>query len=76
MENEASMDTVKGVATWWIRCDQVAAQAALDQLIACGVVSVRTLSSGPIYGLNQDPEIRNFLQVNLHERLAELRATT
>jgi len=76
IDNEASMDSVKGIATWWVHCDQLAAQVALDQLIACGVVSVRTLTSGPIYGLTQDPEIRSLLQDNLTEPLVELRATT
>jgi hypothetical protein len=66
MQNEAAMDTAKGIATWWLQCDQMAAQAALDRLIACGVVTVRTLSSGVLYGFTQDPEIRSLLQLSLH----------
>ncbi len=65
LENEGAMDTVKGIATWWLHCDEMAAQAALDQLIACGVVTVHTLSSGVIYGFSRDPEVRKALRTTL-----------
>jgi hypothetical protein len=65
LENETAMDTAKGVAAWWLSCDEMAAQAALDQLTECGVVNVRTLVSGPLYGLTRDPNIRTSLRVAL-----------
>jgi hypothetical protein len=70
MENENAMDTAKGIAAWWLGCDEMAAQAALDQLTACGVITVHTMSSGfTYYGLTQDQDIRTLLWTTLaHER--------
>ncbi len=66
LENETAMDTVKGIATWWLGCDEVAAQACLDQLLGCRVVCLRPMTSGCIYyGLTPDPEIRQFLRLAL-----------
>lgn len=62
LENEAAMDSAKGIATWWVRADRVPVQAALDGLIACGVISAYTLSSGTLYGLTRNAEIRNWLR--------------
>ncbi len=56
------MDTAKGIAAWWVRCDEVAAQAALDRLIACGVVATYTLTSGTLYGLTRDQDLRSRLR--------------
>ena len=69
LENETAMDTVKGVAAWWLGCDEIAAQAALDQLTVCGVVNVRTLISGSLYGLTRDPNIRTSIRVALMREL-------
>ena len=69
LENETAMDTAKGVAAWWLGCDEMAAQAALDQLTECGAVSVRTLISGSLYGLSRDPNIRTSIRVALMREL-------
>jgi hypothetical protein len=71
LENETAMDTVKGIAAWWLDCDEMAAQAALDQLRGCGVVDVRTLSSGSLYGLTRDPNIRTSIRVALMRELVQ-----
>jgi hypothetical protein len=63
------MDTVKGIAAWWLGCDEMVAQAALDQLTGCGVVDVRTLISGSLYGLSRDPNIRTSIRVALMREL-------
>jgi hypothetical protein len=69
LENETAMDTVKGIAVWWLDCDEMVAQAALDQLTACGVVDVRTLVSGPLYGLSRNPNVRTSIRVALMREL-------
>ena len=71
LENEAAMDTVKGVAAWWLGCDEMAAQAALDQLAACGAVNVRTLTSGTLYELTRDPNMRTSIRVALMQELMQ-----
>jgi hypothetical protein len=60
-ENRNAMDSVKGVAAWWLQCDESVAQAALDRLVECGVVTVRTLPSGPVYGLTRNPAMQRWL---------------
>ena len=62
LENEAALDTVRGIAAWWVRCDWVPVQAALDRLMACGVISAHTLISGTLYGLTQHSGIRTWLR--------------
>jgi hypothetical protein len=62
LENEGAMDTARGIAAWWVRSDQIAVQAALDRLMACGAINAHTLISGTLYGLTQDPEIRTWLR--------------
>ncbi len=62
LENETAMDCAKGIAAWWVRRDEVAVQAALDRLISCGVVTVHTFTSGILYGLTRNPEIRGWLR--------------
>ena len=69
LKNENAVDTVRGIATWWLGCEEIAAQAALDQLTACGVVNVRTLISGSVYELTPDPKIRSSLRVALMREL-------
>ena len=71
LENETAMDTVKGIAAWWLGCDEMAAQAALDQLTGCGVVEGRTLISGSLYGLTRNPNIRTSIRVALMRELMQ-----
>jgi hypothetical protein len=65
LENEAAMDTVKGIATWWLGCDEVAAQACMDELLACRVICARPMIGCIYYGLTPDPDIRQFLRLTL-----------
>ncbi len=62
LKNETAMDTARGIAAWWIQQDELAVQAALDRLISCGVVAAHTYSSGILYGLTRNPEIRGWLR--------------
>jgi hypothetical protein len=62
LDNETAMDTAMGIATWWVRRDELAVQAALDRLIACGVITSHTFTSGILYGLTRRPEIRAWLR--------------
>lgn len=62
VENETAMDSAKGIASWWVRHDELAVQAALDRLIACGVITPHTLSSGTLYGLTRNQGIRHWLR--------------
>jgi hypothetical protein len=58
LTNEHAMDTVQGIAGWWVRSDEIAVQAALDQLTACGVIAIYPFTSGVLYGLTRDEETR------------------
>jgi hypothetical protein len=62
LENETAMDTARGIANWWVRRDELAVQAALDRLIACGVITPHTFTSGILYGLTRNPEVRAWLR--------------
>ncbi len=62
LQNEAAMDTARGIAAWWVWCDEHAVQTALDRLIACGVVAAHTMTSGTLYGLTRNPEVRATLR--------------
>ncbi len=62
LENETAMDTARGIANWWVRRDELAVQAALDCLIACGVITPHTFTSGILYGLTRNKEIRHWLR--------------
>jgi hypothetical protein len=64
------MDTARGIATWWLRCDEIAAQDALDRLTRCAVVTGYTLTSGILYGLTHDPEVRAWLRATYGDVLA------
>ena len=61
-ENETAMDTARGIANWWVRRDELAVQAALDRLIACGVITPHTFTSGILYGLTKSQEVRHQLR--------------
>ena len=62
LENETAMDTARGIANWWVRRDELAVQAALDRLIACVVVTPHTFTSGILYGLTRNQNIRHWLR--------------
>ena len=62
LANETAMDTARGIANWWVRRDELAVQAALDRLIACGVITPHTFTSGILYGLTRKKEIRDWLR--------------
>jgi hypothetical protein len=64
LENETAMDTARGIANWWVRRDELAVQAALDRLIVCGVVTPHTFTSGTLYGLTRNQDIRDWLRAN------------
>ncbi len=69
LANENAMDTAKGIAGWWVRSDEIAVQAALDRLIACGVVALYPLTSGMLFGLTRNDEVRTWLRKTYRERL-------
>jgi hypothetical protein len=62
LENETAMDTARGIANWWVRRDELAVQAALDRLIVCGVITPHTFTSGILYALTKNQEIRHRLR--------------
>jgi hypothetical protein len=63
LDNESAMDTVKGVAAWWVRRDELAVQPSLHHLFSCGVVQAYSLTSGAtLYALTKDPETRAWLR--------------
>ena len=62
LENETAMDTARGIANWWVRRDELAVQAALDRLISCGVITPHTFTSGILYGLAKNQEVRHQLR--------------
>jgi|SRR3974377_43868 len=62
LDNEHAMDTARGIAAWWVQSDEMAVQAALDQLIACRVIALYQFTSGVLYGLTRDQEIRAWLR--------------
>ena len=62
LENEHALDTARGIAAWWVRSDEIAVQAALEQLIACGVIALYPFTSGVLYGLTRDQETRAWLR--------------
>ncbi len=70
LENETAMDTAKGIASWWVRRDELAVQAALDRLITSGVIIPHTFTSGILYGLTRDPENRAWLRSKYTNALA------
>ena len=61
--HDGAMDTLQGVAAFWVGSEEVAAKPALDCLIAAGIVVSRTLSSGTYYSLATDPKVRNWVMI-------------
>ena len=62
-----AMDTASGIAAWWVGSDVPAVQAALDCLVACGIVVAHTRTCGTIFGLNRHPAVRDWLRGILGE---------
>ncbi len=62
LENETAMDTARGIANWWVRRDELAVQAALDRLIACRVITPHTFTSGILFGLTRNRQVRDWLR--------------
>jgi len=73
LENETAMDTARGIANWWVRRDELAVQAALDRLIACGVVTPHTFTSGILYALTRNQTIRDWLRATYARALQPAR---
>ena len=65
LENETAMDTAKGIASWWVQCDHVAVQPALDQLVRYGAIVPYACGSGMLYGFTRDQDIRARLRAIL-----------
>lgn len=64
IENEGAMDSLQGVARFWVGSDELAVMSALECLLSAGVVVVHPLSSGVYYGLTSNPRIRDWLRTH------------
>ena len=62
LKNKQAMDSARGIAAWWLDCDEVAVQSALDRLSGCGILSAYTFKSCTLYGLTPNEETRNWLE--------------
>jgi hypothetical protein len=60
--NAHAMDTARGIAVWWVDSDVPAVQAALDRLVACGIVVAHTRMCGTFFGLNRHSAVREWLR--------------
>ncbi len=58
LERNFAMDTAKGIADWWLEKDLEATQEALNQLVSCGVVILRTYSGINLYSFTNNPRLR------------------
>ncbi len=67
LKNKQAMDSVKGIAAWWVGCDEVAVQVALDRLTACGVVSAHTFKSCTLYTLSPNVDLCRWLETWLDD---------
>ncbi len=65
VHNDRAIDTVKGVADFWVGHDRIAVQSALDRLVMCGAVIVYSRISGLLYGLTRHQPIRDWLRQRL-----------
>jgi hypothetical protein len=57
-EHANAMDTVEGIAACWAECDPLAAQSALDLLLAHGLLETRNCGSRTFYALTREPALR------------------
>ena len=62
LENEHAMDTANGIASCWIGCDELEARAALERLLAHGVVAVCAVGGRLYYRLTKDAELVAWLR--------------
>ncbi len=62
LDHRNAMDTVDGIAAWWAGCDAIAARAALDQLIAAGIVECHSFHGRTMYRLTRDTSICAWLE--------------
>ena len=60
-EHDGAMDTLQGVAAFWVGSEEVEVKFALECLISAGIVVARTLSSGTYYSLTTDTKVRNWV---------------
>jgi hypothetical protein len=74
VQNESAMDSVEGIAKFWVGNDELAVKSALDCLVSVGVVVAQVLSSGAYYRLTPDPQIRGWLQTNRLHGMQSLRS--
>ena len=61
LKNKQAMDSARGIAAWWVGCDEVAVQGAIDRLVGCGVLKAHTFNSCTLYGLTPNEETRGWL---------------
>lgn len=62
LTNERAMDTAGGIASCWVGCDELAARAALERLLAVGVVTAFTAGGRLYYRLTSDPDLVAWLR--------------
>ncbi len=68
LANQNAMDTVRGIASCWVGCDEAAVQVALERLSVCGVVITHRLRSGTLYAFTPDQAIRDSLRETISAR--------
>jgi hypothetical protein len=74
IQNEGAMDSVEGIAKFWVGNDELAVKSALDCLVSAGVVVAQVLTSGAYYSLTPNSEIRNWLRANRMHGVQRLRS--
>ncbi|RMF88552.1 MAG: hypothetical protein D6736_10235 [Nitrospinota bacterium] len=67
LENRHAMDTVRGIAEWWIQEDLDATQVALHHLVEQGIVVVRFYIGTNFYSFTPDPKLQAKLEDLLRE---------
>ncbi len=70
IQNDRAIDTVTGVAEFWVGRDRMAVLSALDRLLMCGAVIPYNMMSGTLYGLTRQPAIRDWLRKSIAELTA------
>jgi hypothetical protein len=58
LEHKFAMDTARGIAEWWIQADLEETQEALQHLVDCGVVIVRTYATINLYSFTTDAQLQ------------------
>ena len=62
LKNKHAMDTVRGIAEWWIHEELDATQTALHRLVEQGVVLVKFYAGINFYSFTPDPELQSRLE--------------